>query len=96
MNRAALNDPSTAEAVKIIKDHRAGSAGVPAWPRREGPTVSSSGSGICSWLDSARAGGDACGTRTMVFDYFHSFYRGGFRFLPSLRFVDTKSSACHQ
>ena len=48
-----------------IKDDRPGTAGVPACPRPGEPTPFQ-----YSWLGWTRAGGDACGPRTIVFDYF--------------------------
>ena len=65
----------TSQLLRIIKDDRPGSAGVPrlpAWKRIN--SISCSGSEQCSWLGRTRAGGDACAPRTIVFDYFQRFF----------------------
>jgi len=56
--------PEAAEA-EVIEPPRPGTAGVPACPRRETDSISSRLIEY-SWLGWARAGGDACGPRTIA------------------------------
>jgi hypothetical protein len=68
--RKDLNDPHTSEAVKIIKDDHAGSAGVPACPFESKACVGNAGRR--GRLRSQHDDGS---------DYFHSLCRlGDFRF----------------